>query len=231
MSEHAKKTHARLDELAKCVSREITVKDECDLFKLPLHVAIVQSLMTENFIYIPKPICNLIYEWARNEYPSCQIKESIYMQHRYGPEVVAIRQFFGYQTEIQELFMFGHIQELELTQDGNQGGSYYRVFFTVRSNCTYLYRNGAEIKTLETGYYYQCVPCGHPEDKFRIRKNDWPFMFGGPDVVTCKTPATFLLTRNFTSTATSNSPAKHTVYDVVRGDEFQIKIIHRYSFD
>lgn len=121
-----------------------------------------------------KPLCEIMIEYLK-----CVIQKglSYYDMHKYHRQfdLTRIDQFWGDTNDLRQILKLDLVSEIEITQDGNQGGAFYRCFFRVKQCC--WFRKHSEKKLLMPTTAYQIVPMGSPDEP-------WPLPeMGGPTIL------------------------------------------------
>jgi hypothetical protein len=118
-----------------------------------------------------KPLCTLVSEYAI-VLPSNKEK-SYYDMRKYRQNSNKMKIRFDYAVrddDIIPLLNDDNIQEIEITQDANMGGAYYRAYIRIRrSDKTTCHSLGKAVEIFPSRCY-EVVPLGGPSD-------DWPLPF------------------------------------------------------
>jgi hypothetical protein len=164
------------------------------------------SVCLESLIdFVPvQPLCEIIIDYLKfvnKKGPSyCDVFK--YLDKRITP----IKNFWGDANDLRQMLELDWVSEIELTQDGNQGGNYYRCFFKVKRFV--CFRKNGKKKLLMPTTAYQIVPMGSPDEP-------WPLPeMGGPNILE--------MSRNKTIYRLSNG----VLFDCVP-DYYQVTFIRR----
>jgi hypothetical protein len=166
---------------------------------------LIQKIEEHKCHEFPTPLLNIIAEYWTPTIPKWEGTSYYSLSKGYGrskkpPNNIKIR--FGMdKNDLNLMLEQDHIDTIEMTQDANQGGEYYRAHVRSNSRATEKIRG----EQINPSIVFEIVPYGCPQ-------RDWQLPLGGPNI-------------RETNRGTLWKLSNGAVFYIIGNGEFQFRIV------
>lgn len=197
----------------------------------PLVEAVRDALQSTSAEWVPTVVCSIVAEYGAYRCPRWTERtwnERIRSRRSVRDDPIEGLGSIG-RDELKDLLRRDLVAEIQLVQDCNQGGAYYRVHTKMRTSCRYWKRDGWIERGADPDKVYQMWDGGSPRSGWRPGR--WMIPMGGPSLEDMPNNSVYRVSDHSSATPAEAAeqvfPSVPVYFDAQRRGDFMIRFVRR----